>query len=315
MKEDNNFSPLITSYTNIASVFSNVASPQMYQMYGDWLYLNYSNLCWNKQTNELIPCNYDNCDNYENIMNAPFLSVSTKSIDSLCNQNGETWINNGYSILLPINTHKMGITQYNTYVHDVYLTEFINGCYRVFDFWQPRFKWDSRIVSSDLVHHSIDTTNANLYNKIILMKHTKSDYFINYEMIRDSFHKFLERKTNKTTQAVGIDVYSQFVEYIRNISSSTVLPATNFQILVDHFTLLAYLLPHILKIKQYCSQRTCDTVSEHTSFMMIQATKLRNYALKVWYSNKKNDSWREQIISALYALENCERNLFESISE
>ena len=301
----------MTSYTNIASLFSQI---QIEDKHVAWLFLNYFNLRWEKMSNTLIPCGHSIFNNYLSILNCPFLTVMIEPIQDFSYENVDLWINSGYNILLPINTQKMGVTENEVFVHDILITALNKNHYEVYDFWRPSFKWSPKWVEAEQVRFSVDDSNSLLFNKLILLKPKQSyECTVDNKVIKLALENYCNLSDKAELQDTGNTVYSQFIQYINETESPKVLAATNFQILVDHFTLLQTLVPWILKVKFTCKHDVYMKVENHITVILNHAINLRNYALKIWYRSSDNNIWKSKINNSLQQIQQQEKELLELV--
>lgn len=302
------YNPIITSYANIACLFTEIP---INRVTVKWFFENFFNLAWDKKTNELIPCGTNICNRYEAIMNCPYIDVKFHSKEYL--------INNEYRsnsvVLFPINTKLLGITE-KEYIHDVMIKELEpNGKCKVYDFWQPKFKWKYQVCDYRSLVESIDFTNKELFNKIIVFIIKDLSTFaenVNYKCSEDVL-TYLHTNNIERRYVYGIKIYDTFCRYINSFNSYRDIPVTNFQILYEHYLFVR----EAFKIMQLCSGNTCKKCDYDLLFseLVKKIELLRNYVMKIWYSKKNAGEWKQKICKQLLDLKKEESNLLNKTLE
>lgn len=293
------YTPIITSYTNIASVFS-IVKIDIQNI--SWFYMHYGNLCWDESAQNLLPCGFSKCDCYESLLDSPYLN--TEILDKYDTKIFDKYLENNYVILFPINTNKLGITEDITFVHDIMINKSSNNIethYEIYDFWKPQFVWGHREVSKELILNSIDFSNLNLYNKIIAFKATEKSRICHPFTISECITQMNKNFCFKHFLC-GPQAYEYLIFDVLQTNDIWSLANTNFQILCDHFVFLQYVT------KNYFFPRI-----NHTKLLMLSeellrdARKTRNYVMKIWYSNKKQKNWKEKIINKISIIQDKEK--------
>ncbi len=309
--------PLIAAYTNIASVLG------VLDMNNDtaiWIFNNYSYLEWNEDNKELRIGGLEGNSPYVAMLSSPFLETEVFEDGSV--ERFDEFLYKGYFLLFPIETRKMKVTEEESYIHDILVTGRVGIDYRVFDFWRPEFIWRSKEVDRETVINAIDYNNPSLYNKIIAFKKKGSIEDHADETGTPKVNHADETGTPKVNHADEIcipgsdisDVYDRFINYIGDIDDVYYVPATGFQILNDHACLLVACVGNE-KITEALgadpSQRE-DLINKALRLREL-SIKLRNFIMKIWYSKREVNDWKERVTQKLSELKESEEDFWRSV--
>ncbi len=303
------YNPIITSYANIACLFTEIP---INNVTVKWFFGNFFNLAWDKETNELIPCGTNISNRYEAIMNCPFIDVEIHSKEYLINKKE---YRDDIVVLCPINTKLFGITE-KEYIHDVMLKELEpSGQCKVYDFWQPQFKWKFQVCDYNSLVESIDFTNKALFNKIIVFVIKNLSNFVENVNYRcgEEVLSYLHTNYIEGKYVYGIEIYDSFCRYINSFNSYYDIPVTNFQILYEHYLFVR----EAFKTMQLSIGNTYQKCNYDLLFseLVKKIEILRNYVMKIWYSKKNAGEWKHKICKELLDLKREESNLLNKISE
>ena len=128
-----------------------------------------------------------------------------------------------------------------------------------------------------------------------------------------SLQKILQNYLNgsMTNQYIcGIKIYDYLIKYVTNIQTYKVLPATNFQILVEHFALLNSVLGEVIN-NHYCLKKLYnkDKIDNSLTLLLKTSQQLRNYVMKIWYSKREIINWQDKICELLSYIQQEEEAL------
>lgn len=257
-----------------------------------WMYQSFYNMSWDNRQCILSHCGIQGINSFDSLLNCPFLNCY-----AISNKKQETvkYLAEGYSLILPISTERIGINGKN-FSHNIFVKAKADDTnVVVYDFWAPRFIWEKKRWDIQKIINGI-TENAAEHEYPIACKikegglevfsPSKVDLFVNsYIRGRDGH---------------GIDFYEGIKKWVENMETPYTLNHVNFVTMKEHFEVWKELL--------------CENdMSNHIEDLISKTTALRNLSMKLWYSKRVKPDWKEGLIQKLTEIQVLEKQLLTKI--
>lgn len=268
-----------------------------------WALSNYYNIEWNDSEDTLQVCGFEGKSTYETILSCPYIEkiILNKKTDEEFKL-----LDLGYSILLPIDTKRLGLTE-TPYYHSIFLTNRFDNMVTVYDFWTPKFKWREKTLNYQLVKQAVDTKQRKGVSPIAIKLNQKGKNHTEKLEVFKLISDYLGYGGSKGKY--GFQAYSQWQEYIKNLSNVFYLNHVDFNTLYEHFVVWEGIIKML--------QREIGINNEiYSNFIKLEnsAIKLRNLSIKFWLKrNAVDDEWRNIIVSKLEEIKQEEKDLLEKL--
>ena len=229
----------IASYTDVAALLCVAKDYNEADLF--WKYQLYGNLCWNYKNNALYHCGKYAHFTYMEFENEDRIDLKKLPQDTSCNQ-VKYYFDQGYLLLLPINTKALGYTNV-PYKHNVFVTGYENDDFIVFDFWTPSFTWKHERVNCKRLFESIDFTNDETVQMIYAFKYNvklleKYDEIPDWTGLKEIYDKMWNTSCNmfydNQKNAYGRAAYQALCEHLKLIDKLTLTDSQNMHIIYDH---------------------------------------------------------------------------------
>lgn len=303
--------PIIASYTEIAAMLCVIQNNSYSTMM--WQYELYSNLCWEMQSNVLYHCGKYDHYSYMEFEDENRIILYKLPKQASCEELKE-YMDKDFSILLPINTKILGITN-SPYKHNVFIVGYEDENFFVYDFWSPSFVWKCKSINCNELFLSIDFTNSETVQSFYLFKENTQFYSkmdedmnVNIKSLHSTLLVNLNKEKNKNynykNAVYGLDVYSTLCNYMDSINTFNLVDCQNFHVLLDHLSFNKYCFQVLLKNNLYI-----QNLLKIYDDLIDKIVKIRTYAYKYYVSKRDISKIRNMIIEHLQYICENERNI------
>ena len=174
-------------------------------------------------------------------------------------------------------------------------------------FWTPKFKWREKTLNYQLVKQAVDTKQRKGVSPIAIKLNQKEKNHTEKLEVFKLISDYLGYGGSKGKY--GFQAYSQWQEYIKNLSNVFYLNHVDFNTLYEHFVVWEGIIKML--------QREIGINNEiYSNFIKLEnsAIKLRNLSIKFWLKrNAVDDEWRNIIVSKLEEIKQEEKDLLEKL--
>lgn len=261
-----------------------------------WVVENYYNIIWDYSQSNLQICGDFGKNAYQIIETCPFIEYKKWNISEFGEQD-LSLLDEGYGILLPINTKKMGITE-KTYFHNIFVEEKEQDKLRVYDFWAPKFHWEMKIMDSKILLAAIDNKIREEVVPIAIKKRKVTQEKICFEP-----RMIIQKYLSANSSSLSLEAYDRWIETIEQLKSVYYLNHVDFNNLYEHFIVWEIF---VQLLDEKCEKRILNS---DIFVMKKMAIELRNYSMKVWrMSNQSGTDWKNVITDKIKEIKDKEYN-------
>ena len=302
----------IASYTDISALMCVIDDEGPDDQF--WKYSLYGNLCWEKNTATLY-----HCGKYDHFSYKEYENENRIILEKLPQSTGDgvikSYLDNGFYILLPINTKTLGYTEIE-FKHNVFITGYDEDKFIVFDYWTPGFTWRYESLEYERIMSSIDFSNPETVQMIYAFRKNTDMPQKEHEIAISDVTELYSKQWSDNPQydcsmnIYGTDVYAAMAERIKETDKLRLIDCQNFHVLWDH-----------LQFTKNTYQRlfaTLDITAELMSKldeMIFKANAIRNTAYKYYVAGRCIDRKRDFFVEELNELFVQEKSLREKITE
>ena len=296
----------IASYTDISALLCVMKSNSSEDIL--WKYQLYGNLCWEKHSHILY-----NCGKYDHFSYKEFEDEKRIVLEKLPqNSNWDVvkdYIDNGFYILLPINTLTLGYTDV-PFKHNVFITGYEEELIAVYDYWTPKFMWKYELIERKNLFNSIDFSNPDTVQRIYAFKknadYKSSGSNVDIFQLSDTYLKLwsLNCFYNKDKSIYGDNIYVVMAEYIRNLDEFKLTDCQNMHIVLEHLRFTKNTFEQLYNDNSVI----CECVSELND-LVLEVERLRNAVYKYYLSHRKFTNENEFFYNKIINIGNHERDI------
>lgn len=260
-----------------------------------WIWHSFFNLRWNYECKTLYHCGIGGMNSFESILKCPY--VDSRRITKY-HEETDLYLKNGYSLILPISTEKIGIPGKNFY-HNIFVdSEYDDNNVLMFDFWAPEFKWKEKIWEKEKIIQGIYEIEERKQYAIALKNNGNNNEVQLAPYINDYISEY-----RNTEQNTGINVYERIIEWIQNMESIYHLNHVVFVSMEEHFG--------VWKSITKAGSLEYKLIEE----AIKKAKSLRNLSIKYWYSKKINNGWKEELVNRVNEIRLFEMEIIDELEK
>lgn len=302
----------IASYTDVSALLCMVRREDDASVF--WKFGLYGNLCWECETETLYHCGkYDHCSymEFENEDRILLKKIQRDVSVILLKEQ----LDNGYYLLLPINTRTLGCTE-TPYKHNVFVTGYEEDAFIVYDYWTPSFTWKYERVACGNLVQSIDFTNCETVQMVYVFKFNEKYQADNkpehdWEKLRNTYIQFANsHNPNYDTQknVYSTRAYYAMSECLKSKDRLFLVDCQNMHIILDH---LEFTVNSLRKL--FGNEETIADYCNKLDGLAKRAKKMRTVAYKSYVSGRGISKIKDYFLDELAVIKENEQSMIDYI--